>query len=64
MHKTKNFIYVANIQNGACLLFDRKGLGYRQVPLFKSNQWIENSLHLFGVLQKRVNIQGVLGRAA
>ncbi len=64
MRKLNNFIFVTNVQQGACLLFDRKGLGYRQSPMFKSNQWIENSLYLFRVLQKRVNIQGVLSRAA
>ncbi len=64
MRKDNNFIFVTNMQQGACLLFDRKGLGYQQAPLFKNNQWIENSLHLFRVLQKRVRIQSVLSRAA
>jgi len=27
MRRVNNFIYVTNVQQGACLLFDRKGLG-------------------------------------
>ena len=27
MRRVNNFIYVTNMQQGACLLFDRKGLG-------------------------------------
>lgn len=53
MHRSKSFSYIGNIQNGACLLFDRKGLGYRQSPMFKSNQLVESSLHLFRALQKK-----------
>ena len=53
MYKTKSFIYVANLTNGACLLFDRKGLGYQQSPMFRSNQLVESSLHLFRMFQKK-----------
>ena len=58
MHKAKSFIYVTNLQHGACLLFDRKGLGYRQSPMYKSNQLIDSSFHLFRTLQKHMHIQG------
>lgn len=60
MRKVNNFIFVPNMQHGACLLFDRKGLGRYQSWDLGNNRLTENLLYLFRLSQKHIRIQGVL----
>ena len=47
MYKNKHFTFVTNTQNGACLLFDPKGLGYRQTQTFETQRLLKSLLNLF-----------------
>lgn len=38
MIKVKNVIFVTSLKHGACLLFDRKGLGCKQTQKLRYNQ--------------------------
>ena len=44
MITVKNVVFVTNLKHGACLLFDRKGLGYRQTRKFKKHQPVKSLL--------------------
>ena len=44
MRKVKNLVFVTNLKHGACLLFDRKGLGYRQTKIFKNQRTVKHLL--------------------
>lgn len=59
MRKINNFVFVPNMQHGACLLFDRKGLGRYQSWEFINNRFARHWLHPLHMLRKRIteNIQ-------
>jgi hypothetical protein len=42
MRTVKNVLFVTNLKRGTCLLFDRKGLGYKQTQRPK-NQLINKN---------------------
>jgi hypothetical protein len=48
MRKDNNFIFITNVQQGACLLFDRKGLGHFPAKGLKVNQRVKGLLNLVG----------------
>ena len=54
MRKINNFVFVTNMQHGACLLFDRKGLGRYQSWEFINNRFYGNWLHLLQVQRNRI----------
>jgi hypothetical protein len=54
MHKINNFVFVTNVQHGACLLFDRKGLGCCQSRALRTNRLVKSSLQLVQALQRRI----------
>ena len=54
MRKINNFVFVPNMQQGVCLLFDRKGLGRYQSWEFGNNRFAENFPHLLQVSRKRI----------
>ena len=44
MLTVKNVIFVTNLNHGACLLFDRKGLGHKQTQKVRTQQSIKSFL--------------------
>ena len=44
MIRVKNVIFVTNLKHGACLLFDRKGLGFKQTHMIRDHQPVKNLL--------------------
>ena len=44
MLTVKNVIFVTNLNHGACLLFDRKGSGYKQAQKVRTQQPIKSFL--------------------
>ena len=44
MLRVKNVIFVTNLNQGACLLFDRKGLGYKQTQKIRTQQPVKSLL--------------------
>ena len=44
MLKVKNVVFVTNLKQGACLLFDQKGLGYKQTQKIRSHQPVKSFL--------------------
>ena len=47
MLTVKNVIFVTNLNHGACLLFDRKGLGHKQTQKVRTQQSIKSFLQRF-----------------
>ena len=45
MLTVKNVIFVTSLKHGACLLFDRKGLGYKQTKQIRNPQPVKNFFH-------------------
>lgn len=56
MRKVNNFIFVTNVQQGACLLFDRKGLGCFPSKKLKNDRLAKKLFYMFWVLRKRIRI--------
>lgn len=63
MRKVNNFVFVPNMQHGACLLFDRKGLGRYQSWEFINSRF--DWLRLFQVSGKRMteNVKQIFAAA-
>lgn len=59
MHKENSFIFITNVQHGACLLFDRKGLSCYRPKRLKSDRLAKNLFYMFWMLQKHIRIQSV-----
>ncbi len=54
MRKTNNFMYVTNVQHGACLLFDRKGQGCTRSWALINDGFIGSCCQLLQVTRRRI----------